>query len=46
MTDYLFRGKLAELDPDVFELTELEQERQARKLILISGELEGASCGA
>ena len=38
MADYLFRGKLAELDPDVFELTQLEQERQARKLILIPSE--------
>ncbi len=38
MTDYLFRGKLADLDPDVFELTQLEQERQARKLILIPSE--------
>ena len=38
MSDYLFRGKLAELDPDVFELTQLEQERQARKLILIPSE--------
>ena len=46
MTDYLFRGKLAELDPDVFELTELEQERQARKLILIPSEFDRASCGA
>jgi len=38
MADYLFRGKLAKLDPDVFELTQLEQERQARKLILIPSE--------
>ncbi|HEY9153021.1 MAG TPA: serine hydroxymethyltransferase, partial [Anaerolineales bacterium] len=38
MTDFFFRGKLAELDPDVFELTQLEQERQARKLILIPSE--------
>ena len=38
MPDFLFRGKLAELDPDVFELTQLEQERQARKLILIPSE--------
>ena len=38
MTDFLFRGKLADLDPDVFELTQLEQERQARKLILIPSE--------
>ena len=38
MTDFLFRGSLADLDPDVFELTELEAERQARKLILIPSE--------
>ena len=38
MTDFLFRGKLAKLDPDVFELTQLEAERQARKLILIPSE--------
>ncbi len=38
MADYLFRGKLAELDPQVFELTQLEAERQARKLILIPSE--------
>lgn len=38
MTDYLFRGALAKLDPDVFELTKLEAERQARKLILIPSE--------
>jgi glycine hydroxymethyltransferase len=38
MSDYLFRGDLAELDPDVYELTQLEAERQARKLILIPSE--------
>ena len=38
MTDFLFRGSLADLDPDVFELTQLEAERQARKLILIPSE--------
>jgi glycine hydroxymethyltransferase len=38
MSDFLFRGDLAELDPDVFELTQLEAERQARKLILIPSE--------
>ena len=38
MSDYLFRGKLADLDSDVYELTQLEQERQARKLILIASE--------
>ncbi|HSL44748.1 MAG TPA: glycine cleavage system aminomethyltransferase GcvT [Anaerolineales bacterium] len=38
MADYLFRGSLARLDRDVFELTQLEAERQARKLILIPSE--------
>ena len=38
MSDYLFRGDLAKLDPDVYELSQLEQERQARKLILIPSE--------
>lgn len=38
MSDFLFRGKLAELDPDVFALTQLEAERQYRKLILIPSE--------
>jgi hypothetical protein len=34
----LFRGNLAKLDRDVYELTQLEAERQARKLILIPSE--------
>lgn len=38
MTDFLFRGTLADLDPDVHELCEIEAERQARKLILIPSE--------
>ena len=38
MNDFLFRGSLAELDPNVFELVQLEAERQARKLILIASE--------
>ncbi len=38
MTDYLFRGTLAELDPDLHELTQLEAERQFRRLILIPSE--------
>jgi glycine hydroxymethyltransferase len=38
MSDFLVRGKLAELDKDVFDLTQLEAERQARKLILIPSE--------
>ena len=38
MSDFLFRGSLSKLDPDVYELTQLESERQARKLILIPSE--------
>jgi glycine hydroxymethyltransferase len=38
MPDFLFRGSLEKLDPDVYELTQLEAERQARKLILIASE--------
>jgi glycine hydroxymethyltransferase len=38
MEDYLFRGNLAELDPAIYELTQLEAERQFRKLILIPSE--------
>ncbi len=38
MSDFLFRGTLADLDPEVYELTQLEAERQARKLILIPSE--------
>jgi glycine hydroxymethyltransferase len=38
MTDFLFRGSLADLDPAVYELTQLEAERQCRKLILIPSE--------
>jgi glycine hydroxymethyltransferase len=38
MSDYLFRGSLADLDPEVYELTRIESERQARKLILIPSE--------
>ena len=38
MSDYLFRGSLAALDPGVYELTRLEEERQFRKLILIPSE--------
>src|ERR1044071_8141154 len=38
MSDFLFRGDLAKLDPDVYDLTQLEAERQARKLILIPSE--------
>ena len=38
MSDFLFRGNLADLDPDIYELTQLEAERQCRKLILIPSE--------
>jgi glycine hydroxymethyltransferase len=38
MDDYLFRGNLAEVDPAIYELTQLEAERQYRKLILIPSE--------
>lgn len=38
MSDFLVRGSLADLDPDLYELTQLEAERQYRKLILIPSE--------
>ncbi|MBC7876701.1 MAG: serine hydroxymethyltransferase [Anaerolineales bacterium] len=38
MADYLFRGSLEKLDKDIYDLTQLEAERQARKLILIASE--------
>ncbi|HBY08434.1 MAG TPA: glycine cleavage system aminomethyltransferase GcvT [Chloroflexi bacterium] len=38
MTDFLFRGELAALDPSLHELTQIEAERQYRKLILIPSE--------
>jgi len=38
MADFLFRGSLADLDPEVSRLVELETERQVRKLILIPSE--------
>ena len=38
MTDFLFRGSLSDLDPAVYELSQIESERQARKLILIPSE--------
>ncbi len=46
MTDFLFRGDLSDLDPDVDELIQLEAERQARKLILIPSESTAPRCGA
>ncbi len=38
MTDSLFRGSMSDLDPDVYELTQIEAERQYRRLILIPSE--------
>ena len=38
MSDFLFRGSLADLDPKVHELAQIEAERQVRKLILIASE--------
>lgn len=38
MVDFLFRGNLAQIDPDVAALIDLEAVRQARKLILIPSE--------
>ncbi len=36
--DYLFRGSLQDLDPALYELTQVEAERQVRRLILIPSE--------
>lgn len=38
MSDLIFRGSLKDLDPEVYALTQLEEERQSRKLILIASE--------
>jgi glycine hydroxymethyltransferase len=38
MDDFLFRGNLADLDPDVAALVDLEEIRQAKRLILIPSE--------
>jgi len=38
MSDFLFRGALAEIDPAVADLIEREADRQARKLILVPSE--------
>ncbi len=38
LDDFLFRGDLADVDPYVAELVNLEAERQARRLILIPSE--------
>lgn len=36
--DFIIRGSLAELDPAVYELSQVESERQFRKVILIASE--------
>jgi glycine hydroxymethyltransferase len=38
MSDFLFRGSIADLDPQLEELIQIEAERQYRKLILIPSE--------
>ncbi len=38
MTDFLIRGALADVDPQVHDLIQIETERQFRKLILIPSE--------
>jgi glycine hydroxymethyltransferase len=38
MSDFIVRGSLSEIDPNVSRLIELEAERQARKIILIPSE--------
>jgi glycine hydroxymethyltransferase len=38
MNDFIFRGSLGEIDPDVDELIKFEKERQQRKLIMIPSE--------
>jgi len=38
MSDFLFRGTLADLDPKIYDLTQIEAERQVRKLIMIASE--------
>lgn len=38
MIDYLFKQDTFDIDPDMFKLTELESERQARRLIMIPSE--------
>lgn len=38
MEDFIYRGTLATLDPEVYELTRIEAERQCLKLILIASE--------
>src|SRR6185369_12902185 len=38
LDDFLFRGDLADIDPDVSDLINLEAERQVRRLIMIPSE--------
>jgi glycine hydroxymethyltransferase len=38
MSDFLFRGPLSQIDPEVFNLIQIESERQYRKLIMIPSE--------
>ncbi len=38
MSDFLFRGSLKDLDPQIHDLTQIEAERQVRKLMLIASE--------
>ena len=38
MRDYLVRGSLTEVDPEMYDLTSFETERQFRKLIMIPSE--------
>ncbi len=38
MSDFLFRGTIAEIDPKINKLIEIEEERQYRRLILIPSE--------
>jgi len=38
LKDFLFRGELADVDPDVTDLINLEAERQRRRLIMIPSE--------
>jgi len=38
MSDFLFRGTLADLDPEIHDLNQIEAERQVRKLIMIASE--------
>ena len=38
MSDFLFRGTMGDIDPQIHQLTEIEAERQYKKLILIPSE--------